>query len=129
MQGHLMRLNALGDRLVEVGNLDREEFDFASSPPVGGIDDSLSGETQDITELSAEMSRISALLDDREDKLAAMEQLLKIGISVLTLPDHDWELLHQGADEYRRQLAESDYIPGALYEEMQRLIDEFRNAN
>ena len=59
----------------------------------------------------------------------AMEQLLKIGISVLTLPDHDWELLHQGADEYRRQLAESDYIPGALYEEMQRLIDEFRNAN
>ncbi len=76
MQGQLMRLNALGDRLVDVGNLDREEFDFASSPPVGGVDDSLSGETQDITELSAEMSRISALLDDREDKLAAMEQLL-----------------------------------------------------
>ena len=36
MQGHLMRLNALGDRLVEVGKLDKEEFDFASSPPVGG---------------------------------------------------------------------------------------------
>ena len=76
MQGHLMRLNALGDRLVEVGNLDRGEFDFASSPPVGGVDDALSGETQDIVELSVEMSRISALLDDREDKLAAMEQLL-----------------------------------------------------
>lgn len=76
IQGHLMRLNALGDRLVEVGNLDRDEFDFASSPPVGGVDDALSGETQDIVELSVEMSRISALLDDREDKLAAMEQLL-----------------------------------------------------
>ena len=76
MQGHLMRLDALGDRLVEVGNLDREEFDFASSPPVGGVDDALAGETQDIAELSAELSRIAALLDDREEKLAAMEQLL-----------------------------------------------------
>ena len=76
MQGHLMRLNALGDRLVEVGKLDKEEFDFASSPPVGGVDDTLSGETDDIMELGVEMSRISVLLDDREDKLLAMEQLL-----------------------------------------------------
>lgn len=76
LQAHLMRLDALGDRLVDIGKLDREEFDFAASPPMGGVEDSVSGETQTASELSAEMERIAGLLADREDKLFALEQVL-----------------------------------------------------
>lgn len=76
LQAHLIRLDALGDRLVEVGKLDKEEFDFASTPPIGGVDDSLPGENQSANDLSDEMERIAGLLADREDKLAALEQLL-----------------------------------------------------
>lgn len=76
LQAHVMRLDALGDRLVEVGKLDREEFDFAAQPPVGGAEESLPGDGQTAAELSADMQRIAGLLADREDKLAAMEQVL-----------------------------------------------------
>lgn len=76
LQAHLMRLDALGDRLVDIGKLDRDEFDFAASPPMGGVEDSVSGETQSASELSAEMERIAGLLADREDKLSALEYVL-----------------------------------------------------
>lgn len=76
LQAHLMRLDALGDRLVEIGKLDRDEFDFASSPPMGGVEASVSGETQSAAEISADMARIASLLEDREDKLSALELVL-----------------------------------------------------
>ena len=76
LQAHLMRLDALGDRLVGIGKLDRDEFDFTSAPPMGGADDALPGENQSATELTLEMERIANLLADREDKLAALELVL-----------------------------------------------------
>lgn len=76
LQAHLMRLDALGDRLVEIGELDRDEFDFASSPPMGGVEASVSGETQSAAEISVDMARIASLLEDREDKLSALELVL-----------------------------------------------------
>ena len=76
LQAHMMRLDALGDRLVDVGNLDRQEFDFTVQPPLGGAEEGAGGETLMPAELSEEMSRISAMLADREDKLAVLEQML-----------------------------------------------------
>ncbi len=74
IQAHLMRVDALGDRLVRVGKLDAGEFDFETKPAMGGLDGS--GESQDAAELSMDMARLSKLLDDREDKLMLLEQLL-----------------------------------------------------
>jgi murein DD-endopeptidase MepM/ murein hydrolase activator NlpD len=76
LQAHLMRLDALGERLVDIGKLDRDEFDFTSEPPVGGLDDGSADESQSASEMDAEMKRIAGLLTDREDKLAALEQVL-----------------------------------------------------
>ena len=76
LQAHVMRLDALGDRLVEVGKLDREEFDFATRPPVGGLDETLPDDGYGAVELSTEMERMARLLSDREDKLEALEYLL-----------------------------------------------------
>jgi murein DD-endopeptidase MepM/ murein hydrolase activator NlpD len=76
LQAHLMRLDALGGRLVELGELDEAEFDFASAPPLGGLEEALPDANVSAEELSTDMARISTLLSDREDKLAALEQLL-----------------------------------------------------
>lgn len=76
LQAHLMRLDALGDRLVEVGKLDRDEFDFSAEPPLGGGEDAAPGESQDADGLQADMLRIASLLTDRENKLTALERVL-----------------------------------------------------
>jgi len=76
LQARLMRLDALGDRLVDIGKLDRDEFDFAASPPRGGVDDLVPGEIQTASELNADMQRIDGLLADREDKLFVLEQMM-----------------------------------------------------
>jgi murein DD-endopeptidase MepM/ murein hydrolase activator NlpD len=75
LQAHLMRLDALGDRLVTVGKLDEDEFDFDAQPPVGGVEELLPGENS-VADLSQEMQRIAGILKDRDDKLSALEQLL-----------------------------------------------------
>ena len=76
LQAHLIRLDALGGRLVEAGKLDNDEFDFAADPPLGGVDASASSESVTADELSADLVRIDALLEDREGKLLTLERML-----------------------------------------------------
>lgn len=76
LQAHLMRLDALGGRLVEVGKLDEAEFDFAAEPPLGGVEEALPTQSVSVDELGADLARIGALLEDRENKLASLEELL-----------------------------------------------------
>lgn len=76
LQAHLMRLDALGDRLVVVGKLDKDEFDFSLNPPMGGIDDTLPDNNQSSADLVEDMRRIAGLLSDRESKLEQLENLL-----------------------------------------------------
>jgi murein DD-endopeptidase MepM/ murein hydrolase activator NlpD len=76
LQAHLMRLDALGDRLVVVGKLDKEEFDFSVAPPMGGIDETLPDGNQSSADLVEDMQQISGLLRDRESKLEQLETLL-----------------------------------------------------
>ncbi len=75
LQAHLMRLDALGERLVGLGKLDGKEFDFSAEPAQGGLEDeqAASPETTDIVET---MERIERLLADREDKLRMLEMQL-----------------------------------------------------
>lgn len=75
MQAHMMRLDALGDRLVGIGKLDREEFDFTDAPAVGGIAVA-EGVPQDFSDLNADLERLDSLLQDREIKLTVLEEQL-----------------------------------------------------
>jgi len=75
LQARVMRVDALGDRLVGVGKLDREEFNFASVPAVGGLEE-VTGVSQNALELSADLQRLNSLLDDRESKLSQLEEQL-----------------------------------------------------
>ncbi len=75
LRAHLLRLNALGERLVSVGNLDSQEFDFAAEPAQGGMDQA-DAESVGMMELESELQRLSAAFADREHKLILLEEML-----------------------------------------------------
>lgn len=76
LQGRMMRVDALGSRLVGIGKLDSDEFDFNAEPPIGGVDEP-GASSQSMQDIDRDLQRISAMLDDRESKLNLLEgQLL-----------------------------------------------------
>ena len=56
----------------------------------------------------------------------ALERIVQSGATVLTLPDYEWELLRQGAREFGARMVESGYLSADLYNEVQRLTEEYR---
>lgn len=75
MQAELMRLNALGERLVEMAGLNAEEFDFQHPPPQGGPEE---GAARDYTikEIASELGSVVGLLKDRKRKLEILEEAI-----------------------------------------------------
>ncbi|RMG36146.1 MAG: hypothetical protein D6720_05715, partial [Gammaproteobacteria bacterium] len=61
LQAHLMRLDALGERLASQGKLDQKEFDFSAEPPQGGIEDEVTGSLR-ADEIAASLTKIDRLL-------------------------------------------------------------------
>jgi murein DD-endopeptidase MepM/ murein hydrolase activator NlpD len=75
LQAHVMRLDALGRKLVHMASIDTEEFDFDSSPPLGGpeADDN---KVLEVDELSQAIAKLGMQLSDRENQLGVMEDLV-----------------------------------------------------
>jgi murein DD-endopeptidase MepM/ murein hydrolase activator NlpD len=74
MQAEILRLNALGERLVEMADLDAEEFDFENPPPIGGPDDdTLASKQTSLSELMGDMTNMRGVISDRQRKLAELE--------------------------------------------------------
>ena len=75
LQAQATRLNALGDRLTQVGKLDDGEFDFASAPAMGGPEEPATGQPvslpfqSGIDDLRARFDRQAAQLDVLENLL------------------------------------------------------------
>jgi len=76
MQSQLIRLDALGGRLVKLGGLSTGEFDFGQEPAQGGRVDDAPGVSLSLSDMLFEMTLLSSQLDDRKDKLSEMEQVL-----------------------------------------------------
>lgn len=74
MQAEILRLNALGERLVEMADLDAEEFDFENPPPVGGPDDILATNETSLDDLMGDTTDMLRLISDRKRKLEQLEQ-------------------------------------------------------
>jgi murein DD-endopeptidase MepM/ murein hydrolase activator NlpD len=70
------RLDALGERLVQLGQLDPEEFDFNQLPPVGGPEVNLAGQQTTAADLMAAIERMSQLLQSQYARLDALQLLL-----------------------------------------------------
>jgi murein DD-endopeptidase MepM/ murein hydrolase activator NlpD len=77
MQSHILRINALGERLVKMGKLDEAEFNFEEEPARGGIESTDTAQSVGLSELVSEMEQLSLVITDREHKLDLMEGLIR----------------------------------------------------
>jgi len=75
MQAEMLRLNALGERLVEKAGLSAEEFDFQNAPPQGGPEP-MEVMPSSSDEFALEMARLSRELIDRGRKLKLLDQFI-----------------------------------------------------
>lgn len=75
MQAQLLRLDALGKHLTEVGKLKRGEFDFDQPPALGGPETG-AGEGPVIPALDAMINSLGAQIDDRRRQLTALQSLI-----------------------------------------------------
>lgn len=78
MQARLTRLDALGERLVDVAGINSEEFDFHGSPAVGGpeMPDDVSATFQPPSFVDS-LDELSRTLARREHQLEILDGLLK----------------------------------------------------
>jgi len=77
LQSHLVRLDALGERLVEMGKLDEGEFSFDESPAVGGPEAADSGDQESLMpDLVQELDDLERKIGDRELQLNLLEDLI-----------------------------------------------------
>ncbi len=76
LQARMTRLDALGEHLTAMADLEEGEFDFSQTPPLGGP---MAGEFEvDFTDmdLTGELGRFEARISDREQQLQILESLL-----------------------------------------------------
>ena len=78
MEARLVRLDALGRRLVDMGQLDAEEFGFGKGAvAMGGPQRLEPGAANTVPDFIAELDALALRLDDREQRLGALESLLR----------------------------------------------------
>lgn len=75
VRGQAMRLDALGERLVDHSGLDAGEFDFSTVPATGGYNDA-PGQNQSAADISAELAAVANLLQDRKNKLDVLQDMI-----------------------------------------------------
>ncbi len=88
LQAQAVRLNALGQRLVELGRLDKDEFDFTALPAQGGpAAATQDGRPIEPPDFLRALEALAAELSDRERKLQAMEAIfMNRGLQEEVLP-------------------------------------------
>jgi murein DD-endopeptidase MepM/ murein hydrolase activator NlpD len=76
LQAQATRLNALGQRLTEIGKLDDGEFDFNTAPAMGGPEDPAAGPHTLAFDLAGNIDSLRTRLADEETQLSVLERLL-----------------------------------------------------
>ncbi|NNJ95505.1 MAG: M23 family metallopeptidase [Halobacteria archaeon] len=76
LQAQMLRLNALGERLVSQGDLDQGEFDFGSVPAVGGPQDVLPEKSVPFNDFLGMLDELDVEMADREQQLSVLESVL-----------------------------------------------------
>ena len=77
MQSRLLRLDALGERLVEMGKLDEGEFSFDVSPAMGGPEPVDSSENESLMpNLLQDLDELENQISSRELQLNLLEDLI-----------------------------------------------------
>jgi murein DD-endopeptidase MepM/ murein hydrolase activator NlpD len=72
----MLRLNALGGRLVSQSDLDKDEFDFDAVPAVGGPEEAINRQSVPLDDFLSMLEQLEIEMADREQKLSVLESLL-----------------------------------------------------
>lgn len=75
LKSHVTRLDALGRKLIDVSNIDADEFDFDLDPGIGGPE-AATGRGLDAAELEDEVASLARVLEDRERQLSVLDDVL-----------------------------------------------------
>lgn len=76
MQAEVIRLGAMGQRLVELSNLDADEFKFDAGPPIGGPEVAFTPGSRGTPDFVEALEALAAELDELSPKLGALEGVL-----------------------------------------------------
>jgi len=76
LQAASTRLDALGERLVQLGQLDPEEFNFNQPAPVGGPEMIISGGHSSVSELGQSINSLAQTMSSQFARLDALQLLL-----------------------------------------------------
>lgn len=78
LQAHVMRLDALGERITRMSDLDDGEFDFGKPPAQGGpLADGGEIPAIPVQDFMAQLEELSKRLEDREEQLQVLESMLR----------------------------------------------------
>lgn len=87
LQSQLVRLNAIGRRVVKQLDVGQDEFDFSELPAMGGMDNNQTTTTQNYDDLIRQLSELSIGIQDREMQLQTLDHLItKLEVHEETLP-------------------------------------------
>jgi murein DD-endopeptidase MepM/ murein hydrolase activator NlpD len=76
LQGRLVRLDALGERLTTMANLDNGEFNFDQLPAVGGPESDAIGDAHRPPKFIDIINQLADQIRDREQQLDTLESLM-----------------------------------------------------
>lgn len=76
LQARLTRLDALGERLTELAELDASEFDFSLGVGQGGPEEPIGGAAYAPPPFMSSLDELAMRMDSREQQLEVLEQLL-----------------------------------------------------
>lgn len=75
LQAHVIRLDALGQRLTQMAKLEKGEFDFSRSPAQGGPA-ATEGNPMQVADFVKSLQELSTQLEDRSQQLTVLEEMM-----------------------------------------------------
>ena len=75
LQAHVIRLDALGQRLTKMAKLDKGEFNFDNSPAQGGPE-TQDNSSVDVPDFLVSLNSLSQQIDDRSKQLTVLETMM-----------------------------------------------------
>lgn len=76
MQAHVMRLDAMGQRLTRMAGLEDGEFNFENPPALGGPESASVQQSMQVPDFIALLDNLSLQLQNRGDQLSVLETML-----------------------------------------------------
>lgn len=76
LQGHILRLDALGSRLAAMANIKDIDFDAMKPLGMGGPADASVQPTLEVNDFIVQLDNLGRQIEDRSDKLMAIESML-----------------------------------------------------